>query len=72
MVLFECLHSAEPNTQSTSKSRSKPRYHPVWINQQEDEAYAQDISQAGVAHISFVKKKKKKNQIFDISKKVLK
>lgn len=31
----------------------------MWITQQADETYAQDISQAGVAHISFVKKEKK-------------
>lgn len=59
-VLFECLPSAEPNAQSISKSR----YHPVWITQQADEVYAQDVSQAGVAHISFVKKEKKKLDIW--------
>ena len=41
------------------QKQTKKQFHPVWITQQADKVYAQDISNAGVAHISFVEKEKK-------------
>lgn len=67
-ILFECLCSAQPKAESVSGSKSKPRCHPVWITQETDRAYDQDISSRGVAHSSFVKKQTKKTQTFHLKK----
>lgn len=70
-ILFECLllQSLKPKH---FQIQNKPRCHPVWITQQAGKAYAQDISEAGVAHITFVKKEKETKQIFSYLKKSIK